>query len=170
MALTETAAPVFTNPRESARRKPSSPGQAFGNRARVADVGSDAVLGDGEEGEIQIRGPSVMAGYLDGKAETARAFTSDGRLRTGGLGRRNHDGFHFITGRLKELIIKGGENIAPREIDEALLCQSRRSGSRRLRRRAYAVRAGCRGGGCAEAGRRGGGRANELLRGVRRRL
>ena len=49
------------------------------------------------------------------------AFTSDGWLRSGDLGHRDSDGFYFVTGRIKELIIKGGENIAPREIDEALL-------------------------------------------------
>ncbi len=49
------------------------------------------------------------------------AFTPDGWLRTGDLGHRDADGFFFVTGRIKELIIKGGENIAPREIDEALL-------------------------------------------------
>ena len=49
------------------------------------------------------------------------AFTPDGWLRTGDLGHRDGDGFFFVTGRLKELIIKGGENIAPREIDEVLL-------------------------------------------------
>jgi acyl-CoA synthetase (AMP-forming)/AMP-acid ligase II len=52
---------------------------------------------------------------------TADAFTPDGWLRTGDLGHRDADGFFFVTGRIKELIIKGGENIAPREIDEALL-------------------------------------------------
>ena len=52
--------------------------------------------------------------------ETRRAFTADGWLRTGDVGYVDEDGFYFVTGRLKELIIKGGENIAPREIDDAL--------------------------------------------------
>jgi long-chain acyl-CoA synthetase len=121
MGLTETAAPVFTNPLRPELRRPGSAGQAFGCRARIVDPSTGAVLGDDEEGEIQILGPNVMAGYLDDEAATAKAFTSDGWLRTGDIGRRDRDGFHFITGRLKELIIKGGENIAPREIDEALL-------------------------------------------------
>jgi acyl-CoA synthetase (AMP-forming)/AMP-acid ligase II len=55
---------------------------------------------------------------------TARTIDSDGWLATGDLGHRDADGFYFITGRLKELIIKGGENIAPREVDEALLRHS----------------------------------------------
>lgn len=120
MGLTETAAPVFTNPLDPARRKIGSPGQAFGSEARIADTEGRS-LADGETGEIQIRGANVMQGYLDDEAETARTFTGDGWLKTGDLGHRDRDGFYFVTGRLKELIIKGGENIAPREIDEVLL-------------------------------------------------
>jgi acyl-CoA synthetase (AMP-forming)/AMP-acid ligase II len=59
--------------------------------------------------------------YYKAEAETTKAFDSEGWLKTGDLGMRDEDGFYFITGRLKELIIKGGENIAPREIDEAVL-------------------------------------------------
>jgi long-chain acyl-CoA synthetase len=121
MGLTETAAPVFANPLDPARRKIGSPGPAFGNAARIADPRSCAILAAGQSGEIQIRGPNVMAGYYKAEEESARAFTADGWLRTGDLGHRDGDGFYFVTGRLKELIIKGGENIAPREIDEVLL-------------------------------------------------
>jgi len=60
-------------------------------------------------------------GYYKQPELTAKAISPDGWLATGDLGHRDADGFYFITGRLKELIIKGGENIAPREIDEALL-------------------------------------------------
>lgn len=121
MGLTETAAPVFTNPPDPAGRRIGSPGRAFGSEARVADPQSNRPLGAGAAGEIQIRGANVMRGYHKDPAETARAFTADGWLRTGDLGYRDADGFYFVTGRLKEIIIKGGENIAPREIDEALL-------------------------------------------------
>ena len=75
----------------------------------------------GSEGEIIVRGSNVMQGYLDQPEETAKTITEDGWLRTGDLGRMDEDGFVFVTGRIKELIIKGGENIAPREVDEALL-------------------------------------------------
>ena len=68
-----------------------------------------------------VRGSNVMRGYLDQPEETAKTITNDGWLRTGDLGRMDKDGFVFVTGKVKELIIKGGENIAPREIDEALL-------------------------------------------------
>jgi long-chain acyl-CoA synthetase len=121
MGLTETAAPVFTNPLEPSLRKIGSPGQAFGNEARVVEPSSGEILQAGLSGEIQIRGANVMRGYHKDPEETAKAITADGWLRTGDLGYQDRDGFFFITGRLKELIIKGGENIAPREIDEVLL-------------------------------------------------
>jgi long-chain acyl-CoA synthetase len=120
MGLTETAAPCFTNPLDPAKRKIGSPGQAFGNEARIADA-DGKTLPPGKTGEILVRGPNVMKGYYKDPEETAKAFGPDGWLRTGDLGHMDEDGFVFVTGRIKELIIKGGENIAPREIDEALL-------------------------------------------------
>jgi long-chain acyl-CoA synthetase len=80
-----------------------------------------AVLGNGVSGEIELRGANVMLRYHDDPQATAAAIRADGWLATGDRGYRYADGFYFVTGRLKELIIKGGENIAPREIDEALL-------------------------------------------------
>jgi acyl-CoA synthetase (AMP-forming)/AMP-acid ligase II len=120
MGLTETAAPCFTNPLEPSRRKIGSPGQAFGNEARVVDQDGNTVPA-GTAGEIMIRGPNVMKGYYKAPDETKKALTGEGWLHTGDLGYADEEGFFFITGRIKELIIKGGENIAPREIDEALL-------------------------------------------------
>jgi long-chain acyl-CoA synthetase len=120
MGLTETAAPSFSNPLAAAQRKIGSVGRASGCEARVIDAQLQ-VLADGVQGEIAIRGPNVMRGYYKNPAATAQAFTPDGWLRTGDLGHRDADGFFYVTGRIKELIIKGGENIAPREIDEALL-------------------------------------------------
>ena len=120
MGLTETNAPAFTNPLQPARRKVGSPGQAFGNEARIVDRAGHA-LGPGEAGEIMIRGDNVMKGYYKAPAQTAEAFDAEGWLHTGDIGHLDADGFVFVTGRIKELIIKGGENIAPREIDEALL-------------------------------------------------
>jgi acyl-CoA synthetase (AMP-forming)/AMP-acid ligase II len=75
----------------------------------------------GQAGELELRVPSRMAGYFGNEAATHATIGDDGWLRTGDLGHRDADGFFFVTGRIKELIIKGGENIAPREIDEALL-------------------------------------------------
>jgi len=120
MGLTETAAPCFTNPLDPSRRKVGSPGQAFGNEAKIVDPDGVEVPA-GETGEILVRGPNVMKGYFKNPEETARTLSADGWLRTGDLGHLDDEGFVFVTGRIKELIIKGGENIAPREIDEVLL-------------------------------------------------
>ncbi len=120
MGLTETVAPLFSNPLEPSLRKTGSVGRASGCEARIVDATFNTVA-DGTTGELAIRGPNVMRGYFKNPAATAESFTPDGWLRTGDLGHRDADGFFFVTGRIKELIIKGGENIAPREIDEALL-------------------------------------------------
>ncbi len=120
MGLTETVAPAFSNPLEPALRKLGSVGRASGCEARVIDAALQPVP-DGSTGEIAIQGPQVMRGYYKNDVATQASFTPDGWLRTGDLGHRDADGFFFVTGRIKELIIKGGENIAPREIDEVLL-------------------------------------------------
>ena len=120
MGLTECASVAFCNPMPPAQRRIGSAGRPLGVEARVVDANANA-LGVEERGEIQVRGPNVMAGYHRPPASTPAPLTPDGWLATGDLGYRDADGFYFITGRLKELIIKGGENIAPREIDEALL-------------------------------------------------
>ena len=118
MGLTETAAQCLSNPLEAAQQKIGSPGYGIGNDGRIADdKGVPSAVG--VEGEIQIRGPNVMKEYFKNPDITRETFIGDW-LRTGDLGRMDEDGFIFVTGRLKELIIKGGENIAPREIDEAL--------------------------------------------------
>jgi long-chain acyl-CoA synthetase len=109
MGMTETASVAFANPQDAARRRFGSVGLPCGLEARIVD------------GEIRLRGPCVTTAYYKSPEQTGAAFDAEGWLRTGDLGRRDADGYYFITGRLKELIIKGGENIAPREIDEALL-------------------------------------------------
>ncbi len=118
MGLTETAAQILSNPLAPNKRKIGSPGKAFGNEVRIlnADL-TEAKLGT--EGEIAVRGPNTLLEYLHNPDATAATFAGQW-LRTGDLGRMDEDGYVFVTGRLKELIIKGGENIAPREIDEAL--------------------------------------------------
>lgn len=121
MGMTECASVVFCNPQSPERRKYGTPGMPCGVEARVVSTDSNGVLGDTYTGELQLRGENVMRGYFNAPEKTAEAITADGWLRTGDLGHRDADGFYFVTGRIKELIIKGGENIAPREIDEALL-------------------------------------------------
>ena len=119
MGMTESASMVFCNPHDNTRRY-GSPGKPCGVEAKVVDP-EGKVLGNHVIGEICLRGGNVLNAYYKAEAETAKAFDSEGWLKTGDLGMRDDDGFYFITGRLKELIIKGGENIAPREIDEAVL-------------------------------------------------
>lgn len=118
MGLTETAAPVFSNPVDPAKRKYGSPGQAVGNIAKIIDKTGQEVP-RGTQGEIMIKGDNVMKCYYKAPSKTAEALEPDGWLHTGDLGYMDEDGFVFVSGRIKELIIKGGENIAPREIDEA---------------------------------------------------
>ncbi len=120
MGLTETGAQILTNPMPPASRKIGSPGIAVGNEIIIGDDMQSEVA-RGTTGEILVRGANVMQGYLHQPEETAKTVTADGWLRTGDLGHMDEDGFVFVTGRIKELIIKGGENIAPREVDEVLL-------------------------------------------------
>lgn len=119
MGMTESASMVFCNPHDE-RRRYGSPGLPCGVEAKVIDSDGKA-LSSNQVGEICLRGGNVLNAYYKAETETAKAFDSEGWLKTGDLGMRDDDGFYFITGRLKELIIKGGENIAPREIDEAVL-------------------------------------------------
>ena len=74
-----------------------------------------------QDGEIQVRGWSVMKGYYNNPEQTAKAFTSDGWLRTGDLGTLTEDGRLRMVGRLKDVFRVGGENVAPAEVEEVLL-------------------------------------------------
>jgi acyl-CoA synthetase (AMP-forming)/AMP-acid ligase II len=119
MGLTETAAPVFSNPMDPSKRKYGSPGLAVGNSAKIIDTTGKEVS-RGTQGEIMIRGDNVMKEYYKAPDITQKTLEPDGWFHTGDLGHMDQDGFVFVTGRIKELIIKGGENIAPKEIDEVL--------------------------------------------------
>ena len=119
MGMTETAAPIFTNPLEQGRRKYGSVGQPVGNIAKVVTL-EGVPCRPGEVGELAVKGDNVMREYFKSPEETAKALDADGWLHTGDLGYADEDGYYFVTGRLKELIIKGGENIAPREIDDVM--------------------------------------------------
>jgi acyl-CoA synthetase (AMP-forming)/AMP-acid ligase II len=119
--MTETNAPCFTNPLAPAKRKIGSPGPAYGNEAKIIDPATGKTLPAGTAGEIMVRGDNVMTCYYKDPEATAKTLEPDGWMHTGDVGYFDADGFLFVTGRIKELIIKGGENIAPREIDEALL-------------------------------------------------
>ncbi len=119
MGLSETAAQILSNPMPPASPKYGSPGVAVGNEAKVIDEQGNE-CSRGVPGELMIRGANVTPGYYKNPEATRAALEPDGWLHTGDIALCDEDGFFFITGRIKELIIKGGENIAPREIDEAL--------------------------------------------------
>ena len=91
-----------------------------GAEARIVDDNNNP-LPAGQEGEIWLRGPMVMKGYHKLPNETAAALTADGYFKTGDLGKLDADGFLFITGRKKDLIIVAGEKAVPREIEETLM-------------------------------------------------
>jgi fatty-acyl-CoA synthase len=91
-----------------------------GVETRVVDPATQQELPDGQAGELWVRGGNVMVGYHDEPAATARAVTPAGWLRTGDLCLRGADGHLRIVGRLKDIIIRGGENIAPAEIENVL--------------------------------------------------
>ncbi len=120
MGLTETGGQILSNPMPPGVVKIGSTGRAVGNEVIIGDDNQTEV-GRGSTGEILVRGANVMRGYLKQPEETAKSITPEGWFRTGDLGHMDDDGFVFVTGRIKELIIKGGENIAPREVDEVLL-------------------------------------------------
>ena len=87
---------------------------------RIVDPVSGGECGAGDVGEVWLRAPNVMAGYYDRPAETAAALMPDGWLRTGDGGYRDEEGYLFLTDRIKDMIVSGGENIYPIEVEEVL--------------------------------------------------
>jgi acyl-CoA synthetase (AMP-forming)/AMP-acid ligase II len=100
-------------------RKPGTVGLPLpGQEVRVVDA-ADHPLPAGEAGEVVVRGPNVMRGYL-GKPEETATTLRDGWLHTGDVGRFDEDGYLVLVDRVKDMIIRGGENIYPKEIEDAL--------------------------------------------------
>jgi len=118
MGLTECSPVTTVNPPNGVR-KPGSIGQAVPDvNVRVMD-GSGKFLPTGEVGELVVRGPNVMVGYWNMPEATAEAMRG-GWLHTGDLGRRDEDGYFYIVDRLKDMIISGGMNVYPREVEDVL--------------------------------------------------
>ncbi len=118
--MTETASSfIACNPLPPRQRKPGSVGLPVGLDLAVIDEGR-TFLPVGQHGEIVVRGASIMSGYDGDPLATAVAFVGDW-FKTGDLGFFDDDGYLFIAGRVREMINRGGEKIAPREIDEVLL-------------------------------------------------
>ena len=118
-AMTEAAHQMCSNPLPPAARKPGSVGPSAGPEVAILDD-QGQTLATGGEGEIAIRGANVTAGYVNNPEANANAFHGDW-FRTGDQGVMDADGYVRITGRLKEIINRGGEKVAPLEVDEALL-------------------------------------------------
>src|ERR1043165_6247763 len=115
--LSESTCRSTFNPPDR-RRRPGSCGLPIGNEMRVVDE-EDREVADGELGEIVLRGENILKGYFKNEAATKTAFRN-GWFHTGDIGYRDADGFFYIVDRKSDMIIRGGENIYPREIDEVL--------------------------------------------------
>lgn len=116
--LSEATCGSTINPLDGPR-KPGTVGLPFpGQELRILDVNGNTVP-HGDAGEVEVRGPNVMRGYL-GRPDDTSAVLDNGWLRTGDVGRLDEDGYLTIVGRSKEMIIRGGENIYPKEIEDVL--------------------------------------------------
>src|SRR5256886_6510250 len=113
-----TLFPYTTLFRSNERRRAGSCGLPIGNEMKVVDD-NDQEVPIGELGEIVLRGENILKGYFKNPEATEKAFR-DGWFHTGDIGYRDQDGFFYIIDRKSDMIIRGGENIYPREIDEVL--------------------------------------------------
>ena len=118
--MTETGMNL-SNPLHGERRVGSVGRPLPGVSARIVDPESEAPLPDGEVGEVQIKGAHVFKSYWRQPEKTADAFTEDGWLRTGDMGMREADGYFTLKGRAKDLIITGGLNVYPPEVELVLM-------------------------------------------------
>jgi long-chain acyl-CoA synthetase len=117
--LSETS-PVASFSRMELEKKAGSIGVAIdGVQLRVVDDAGDEVA-TGEVGELQVKGPNVMKGYWKNPEATKAAISADGWFSTGDMAKKDEDDFYFIVDRKKDLIIRGGYNVYPREVEEVL--------------------------------------------------
>jgi acyl-CoA synthetase (AMP-forming)/AMP-acid ligase II len=122
--LTEAPFVVLASPSDPDEKLAASEGRAAAG-AELRVVAPDGrACAPGEEGEIRVRGPQICQGYLDAKLDR-EAFDAEGFFRTGDLGRLDAEGFLAVTGRQKEIIIRNGENISAKEIEDVLTAHPR---------------------------------------------
>ncbi|HEV8395078.1 MAG TPA: condensation domain-containing protein, partial [Vicinamibacterales bacterium] len=117
--MTEAAPQIASNRLSARERQSGSVGRAAGPDVAIMDSAGH-LIPPGQDGEVVIRGTNVVSAYADDPEATRAAF-AHGWFRTGDLGHLDAEGFLFITGRLKEIINRGGEKISPREVDDVLL-------------------------------------------------
>jgi fatty-acyl-CoA synthase len=119
--LTEVGVNCFSMTVEESVAKPGSIGKPlmFTETCLIDDDGAEVPVG--EVGELLLRGPHVSRGYWNNPEATAAALDADGWFHTGDLARKDEDGFHYIAGRKKDMIIRGGVNVYPAEIEGELL-------------------------------------------------
>lgn len=118
-AMTEAAHQMTSNLLPPQKREPGTVGIGQGVDVRILDQDGKEVS-QGSEGEVCVRGENVTKGYLNNPAANEESFTKDGFFRTGDQGKKDEDGYVIITGRIKELINKGGEKISPIELDNVV--------------------------------------------------
>lgn len=119
-AMTEACHQMTSNNLPPGKRKPGTVGVGQGVEVVILDDKGNH-LPVGQEGEISVKGSNVTPGYLNNPKANAESFTADGFFRTGDQGKLDEDGFVIITGRIKELINRGGEKISPIKLDGAML-------------------------------------------------
>jgi fatty-acyl-CoA synthase len=119
---TETSGPAIqTSVRDSERDQAETIGRPLPRtEVRITDPADGTIVSFGDQGEIEMRGPTVMLGYFDRPDETDRVLDDDGWLHSGDLGAMDDRGFITITGRIRDMINRGGEKIYPREIEDLL--------------------------------------------------
>jgi acyl-CoA synthetase (AMP-forming)/AMP-acid ligase II len=118
--MTEAAHQIASNPLPPQARKTGTVGRSAGAEIRILDRNGDVSVEPGINGPVVIRGPALTAGYEAAPAANRESFR-DGWFQTDDEGRLDAEGYLTLTGRLKEIINRGGEKISPREVDEALL-------------------------------------------------
>ena len=120
-AVEASPATTMSKTTDSVERRVNTVGAAiFGVECRIVDPETNQPVPDGVDGEFVARGYNIMKGYYKMPEATAAAIDSEGWLHTGDLARRDPDGYYKITGRIKDMIIRGGENIYPKEIEDFL--------------------------------------------------
>lgn len=119
--MTESSPAVLANPMGEGKRKTGSVGVPFPDTiCRIVDLGDgETELPPEAEGELVVKGPQVMAGYLNMPEETAKTIV-DGWLHSGDIAKMDHDGYFYIVDRVKDMILSGGYNVYPRDIEEVL--------------------------------------------------